>query len=178
MKQSAKDNGRVKQLFNGQWVRVSGVSPALVDQVQASVEDPPVPIVTLDDGSMVENPTDPAYLRELTKAEDLRQRRALHAIVLFGIELADEEGNPVDPPEDGWDKKLRRVGVDWKKEMLKIMGREEFFDQEDEDQARREAYTLLVAWSGHKNDLELVMSLAGQGAFAQQKAEDMFQRPS
>lgn len=178
MKRTAKSkNSRLKQLYNGDWVIVSGVSPALVDQVQAAVKDPEVPIVITEEGDSLENPTDPAYLRELERVADVRQRRALHAIVLFGLELVDEEGTPIDPPDNGvWERKLTRVGVDWEEEMLSLMGREEFMDDDDKEQARKEAYVLLVAWSGHKSDVDMVMSLAGANQLAQQQAESTFQR--
>lgn len=176
MSRVMKKQNRVQQLYNGDWVKLSGVSPALVDRVQAVITDPPVPIVIADDGSELENPTDPAYLREVQRLADLRQRRAMHAIVLFGLELVDEEGEPVEPPDNGWENKLSRIGVDWRAEMLEMMGRDEFIDKEDEEQAKKDAYLLLVAWSGYKSDVDMVMSLAGADQLAQQQAEATFQR--
>lgn len=161
-------------MYNGQRVRVSGVSPALVDQVQAAVKDPDVPMAVLDDGSEVENPTHPAYIRALEEAEATRQRRSLHAIILFGLTLIDEDGEDMDPPEDGWERKLRRVGLDWRKEILELMGAEEFFDDEDEALARRDAYLLFIAFSGHPDDVKMVRELAGADQLAQQQAEAGF----
>lgn len=180
MKRTSKNsNNRIKELFNGHLVKVSGVSPALIDQVQASVKDPAIPIFKdPDTGDEYENPTDPAYVREVQNINELRQRRALQAIIMFGLELVDEEGNPVEPPDDGWERKLKRVGLDWEKEMLTMLNQEEWADEEDRLLARKDAYVLFIAFSGHQDDVNMVMSLAGANQLAQQQAEEMFQRPS
>ena len=165
-----KRGPNIQQLFNGDYVVVRGVSPALVDQVQAMVEDPPIPTFISDDGSELENPNDPSYQRELTKISALRNRRALHAIISFGMTLVDENGDTVDAPNDGWEFKLKKVGIDWRVEIEKITGPIE--EGEELDQARREAYLLFVAVSAL--DMDLIEEIAGAPEDAQAQAEGMF----
>ena len=171
MKQATKrrEGPRIEQLYNGDYVLVRGVSPALVDQVQAMVKDPVVPTFVAEDGSTLQNPNDPTYHRELAEAEATRNRRSLHAIISFGLTLCDKDGNIADPPDDGWEFRLKRVGVDWQKEIEAITGK---IDDDYIDQARREAYLLLVAISS--SDMGMIGEIAGAPGDAQQEAEDMF----
>jgi len=172
----ANETSRIRQLYNGDFVRVRGVSPALIDKVQASVKEPKVPIVLLESGEEGPNYQDPQYQLELTEAENLRQVRALHAVILFGLELVDEDGNPISPPVDRmWEKRLKRMGVDWRKEMLELQGIDEFEDEEDEEIARADAYMLFTAFSGNEADLKLVREISGADAVAQATAEAQFQ---
>jgi hypothetical protein len=165
-----KKGPRIESLYNGDYVIVRGVSPALIDQVQALVKDPPIPVFTDDDGSVLENPNDPSYQRELKKVSSLRDRRALHAIISFGLTLCDENGELIDPPNDGWEFRLKKVGIDWRKEIEGITGTIE--EGEELQQARREAYLLLVAVSAL--DMDLIGEIAGAPEDAQKQAEDMF----
>jgi hypothetical protein len=165
-----KKGPSLRQLANGDYVLVRGVSPALVDQVQAMVKDPDVPTFIAEDGSELLNPNDPSYQRELAEAASLRDRRSLHAIISFGMTLCDEEGELIDPPDDGWEFRLKKVGVNWKKEIELITGPIE--DESEQIQARREAYLLFVAVSGY--DMDLIGEIAGAPDDAQQAAEDMF----
>ena len=165
-----KKGPNIRQLYNGDWVLVRGVSPALVDQVQAMVKDPPVPTIIAEDGSELLNPNDPAYHAALKEATGLRDRRSLHAIISFGMTLCDEEGNIIDPPDDGWEFRLKKVGISWRIEIEKITGKIE--DETELVQAKREAYLLFVAVSGL--DMDLIAELAGAPEDAQSDAEDMF----
>lgn len=176
MKRASKNKKgpRLHQLGNGDWVIVRGVSPALVDQVQAMVKDPPVPTFIADDGSTLQNPNDPEYQREIDDAASTRERRTLHAIISFGMTLCDEDGQVIDPPDDGWEFKLKKVGIRWQEEIEKITGP---MDGDAEiAQARREAYLLLVGVS--VLDMDLIAQIAGAPEDLQKEAEDMFQSPS
>ena len=166
-----KKGPNIEQLYNGDYVLIRGVSPALIDQVQAMVEDPPIPTFISDDGSTLENPNDPSYHRDLKKATALRDRRALHAIISFGMTMCDEEGGRIDPPDDGWEFRLKKVGVDWQKEIEKITG--PIAEGDEFAQARREAYLLFVAVS--VLDMDLIGTIAGGSEDAQAEAEKMFQ---
>lgn len=171
MKRTRKNTGPdIRQLHNGDFVVVRGVSPALVDQVQALVKDPPIPTFITDDGSTMENPNDPSYHRALAEAKGLRDRRSLHAIISFGMTLCNEEGEIVDPPDDGWEFKLKKLGINWKVEIEKITG--EIDDESELKQARREAYLLFVGVSGY--DMDMIGELAGVPEDAQIQAENMF----
>lgn len=161
----------IEQLYNGDYVLVRGVSPALIDQVQASVEDPKIPTFIADDGSELENPNDPSYQRDLVKASAIRDRRALHAIISFGMTMCDEDGGPIDPPDDGWEFRLKKVGINWQEEIEKITGPIE--EGDELIQARREAYLLFVGVS--VLDMDLIGMIAGSSEDAQAEAESMFQ---
>ena len=160
---------QVHQLFNGDYVLVRGVSPALVDQVQAMIKDPVVPTFVAEDGSTLQNPNDPVYHRELSDAEAMRGRRSLHAIISFGMTLCDEEGDIIDAPDDGWEFRLKKVGINWKKEIEDITGP---IEDDEMVQAKREAYLLFVGVSAP--DMELVTRIAGAPEDAQKQAEEMF----
>ena len=165
-----KKGPTIRQLANGDFVLVRGVSPALVDQVQAMVKDPPIPTFIADDGSELLNPNDPTYQLEIVQAKSLRDRRSLHAIISFGMTLCNEEGEIIDPPHDGWEFKLKKLGVNWKVEIEKITGPIE--DEDEMKQARREAYLLFVGVSAY--DMDLIGEIAGGSEDAQEEAEDMF----
>lgn len=165
-----KKGPNIEQLYNGDYVLVRGVSPALVDQVQAMVVDPPIPTFIADDGSTLENPNDPSYHRALAEAKSLRDRRALHAIISFGMQLCNEEGELIDPPDDGWEFRLKKVGIRWQDEIEKITGKIE--EGDEFTQARREAFLLFVAVSAL--DMDLISKIAGGTDEAQAQAEDMF----
>ncbi len=163
----------IRELYNGDLVLVRGVSPALVDQVQAMVKDPVVPTFMSDDGSELQNPNDPTYQRELAEASSTRDRRSLHAIISFGMTLCDEDGNVVNPPDDGWEFRLKKVGVNWRTEIENITGP---IEDDELVQAKREAYLLLVGISAP--DMDLISEIAGAPEDAQKKAEDMFPSPA
>jgi len=169
-KRATKKKGpKIEELNNGDFVLVRGVSPALIDQVQAMVKDPIIPTFIAEDGSELQNATDPTYQRELAEATSLRERRSLHAIISFGMQLCDEEGSTIDPPDDGWEFRLKKVGINWRAEIEKITGA---IEEDELAQARREAYLLFVGVSGL--DMDLIGRIAGAPEDAQKKAEDMF----
>ena len=168
---SKKEKGpQLHQLSHGEWVMVRGVSPALVDQVLAMVKDPPIPTFIAEDGSTLQNPNDPEYQRELVEAATQRDRRSLHAVISFGMTLCDENGETVDPPDNGWEFKLKKVGIRWQEEIEKITGKIE--DEEEMAQAKREAYLLLVGVSAF--DMDLIAQIAGASEDSQKQAEEMF----
>jgi hypothetical protein len=96
-------------LASGYWVRIRPVSAHLIDGAQAQIETPKPPIVMIEDkGREEENPSDPDYLYALERVDIERSLAATDAMILFGVELIDEEGNPTGVPEDGeWLDKLK-----------------------------------------------------------------------
>lgn len=170
---------RIWQLGNGDFVKVRDVSPLMLDQVMAAVEDPPVPVAKVDVGEGktedFQNPNDPEYLRDLAKAEADRQRRSVHAVIVHGMTLVDEEGNPIDPPdpsEDPWEFRLKFNGVNWRKEIEKISG--ELESEEEVKFARMIAYIMFAAMN--TDDMGRAMTLAGASEEDQRKAAAQFQR--
>lgn len=94
------------------------VSTVLITESLATVKDPPVPVwLNEEKGREEENPNHPDYLKALEEAAIKRSNRVIDAIVMFGVTMTDEDGNPVDLPEDAsWLRKLqflsKRGGVD------------------------------------------------------------------
>jgi hypothetical protein len=131
----AKERAKVRQdqkivvLSTGYRARVTPVSPGLLNQVQMSVPMPRVPTFTNEaKGRTEENPNDPTYLQQLEEAEAERVMAALDAIVLFGVDLVDDEGNPFDYPADmRWLQKLRYL------ERRKLLSLEEYDLDDDLD---------------------------------------------
>lgn len=166
-----KSGPRLEELYNGDYVLVKGVSPFLADSIQGSIPDPDPPLVKLDDGSNYPNTTDPKYLRELETVAALRNVRMLQGVMYFGVRLCDEDGNPIDAPDDGWESKLRFVGVDWKKEFEKVTGP---LEGEDLKMARNTAYLYYIAVTGP--DMDMILGLLGVNQEAAEQAAAMFQR--
>ena len=85
------------------------VSPALIQDVQVSIENPKVPTVYIEEkGRDEENPMDPAYLAALERAEVERTQAVMDAQIMFGVEL--KEGFRVPP---NWVKRLKRLGLEF-----------------------------------------------------------------
>lgn len=97
------------QLSSGYWVRIRPVSAHLIDGAQAMIETPQPPKVFIESkGREEENPNDPAYLHELERLDVIRSLAATDAMILFGVELVTEDGEPFELPPDGeWLSKLR-----------------------------------------------------------------------
>jgi len=97
------------KLSTGYWAKIRPVAPSLIDGSQALLEDPKPPMVYIEDlGRETENPSDPKYLRELQMMDVKRAVAAVDAMIMFGVELVDEEGNPVPPPDPStWLPKLK-----------------------------------------------------------------------
>ena len=97
-----RDTERIIILPGGVEARIVPVSAALVDEVTASVKDPDVPIVHDEERDRdIENPDDPAYIRELSDMSRKRGVAAIDAMVMFGVELTKGL-----PENDAWLKKL------------------------------------------------------------------------
>lgn len=102
--------GKPTQLSTGTWVIIRSVSPSLIADAQANIEDPDIPTYFNEDkGRTEENPNDPKYVREMERAQIRRGQAGMDALLLFGIDLVDgPEGNPVDLRDGGaWLKKLK-----------------------------------------------------------------------
>lgn len=98
----------VRVLSTGVRVCLKSVSASLIDEVRARVKDPDVPEVYDEEKDRkLRNPNDPAYLRALEEAEELRGRAATDAMIMFGVELID----PI-PDDDGWIDQLAFLGIE------------------------------------------------------------------
>lgn len=108
-----QDNGRASGEFTlstGVKVRLTPVSMSLLSESQATIPDPPVPTWFNEAKDKNEpNPDDPAYLKAVSAAEEKRNRVALDAMIMFGVDLL----GPV-PEDSEWIPKLkfsRKLGL-------------------------------------------------------------------
>ena len=79
------------------------VAASLIQQVQAKIRDPDVPMETVEGKGdrKFPNPGNPEYLRKVEEADSERALAAVDAMIMFGVELVD----PI--PDNGWDKRLK-----------------------------------------------------------------------
>jgi hypothetical protein len=88
---------------NGVKIRIIPVSTALVEEVTNRIEDPVVPMWHNPDKDRDEpNPSDPAYLRAVDKANRARGIAVMDVMCMFGAELVDGV-----PEDNTWINKLR-----------------------------------------------------------------------
>jgi hypothetical protein len=101
--------GNAIRLSTGVWVKITPVSPGLLDEAQSFVQDPEVPMWYNEDKDRHEpNPNDPAYHDALLRAEQKRSLAVIDAIIMFGIDLVNEDGSPTTVPTDlAWISKLK-----------------------------------------------------------------------
>lgn len=162
----------IRELYNGDFVLVQGVSPFIAETIQGSIPDPEVPIVILEDGSEYPNANDPAYHKAVEEAEKMRSIRAIQGVMYFGLTLVNEEGEPINAPDNGWETRLKFVGVDWRAEFERVIGAE--LVEEDLDAARNVAYLYYIAVTGP--DMDMVYGLLGVDREEAKRAQAMFQR--
>ena len=97
------DELEVVTLSTGYRARIVPVGATLIDDIVATIKEPSVPkFFNKEKDREEENPMDPDYLAAVTAATDKRNRFALDAMIMFGMELVD--GLPKD---DNWIKKLK-----------------------------------------------------------------------
>ena len=96
-------------LLTGAKATLHPVSPALIQDVQVSIQNPPVPVFHNEEkGRDEENPSDPAYLAALERAEMERTQAVMDAQIMMGVELVP--GYQIPP---GWAKRLKRLGLEF-----------------------------------------------------------------
>ena len=96
-------------LLTGAKATLLPVSPALIQDVQVSIENPPVPTFHNEEkGRDEENPMDPAYLAALERAEVQRVQAVMDAQIMFGVELDKGFRVPLN-----WVKRLKRLGLEF-----------------------------------------------------------------
>jgi hypothetical protein len=98
----------VVQLSTGYWIRIKPVSASLIDEAQSVIKEPDVPTYYIEEKDRHEpNPSDPAYLRALERLDVERAIAAADTIILFGVDLVNEDGTPADIPDGEWITKLK-----------------------------------------------------------------------
>jgi hypothetical protein len=97
-----EDGEGYRRLSTGHWAKLVPVGATLIEEASRSVEDPPVPVIHDEAQGDIENPMDPAYLREVARAQRKRVTVATDTMIMFGVELRDGV-----PDEAEWLKKLQ-----------------------------------------------------------------------
>jgi hypothetical protein len=158
------------QLTTGYKAIVSPVSLSILNDVQMSIKYPSVPMVEHPDkGRMEENPNDPAYLAAVEEVEVRRNLAAADAMVMFGVQLIDDEGVPFKYPEDlSWLKKLKYFQ---KRGMVNL----DDFDLEDEFDLEFLFKKYIAVGAG---DIMTIGRMSGVSEEAVQKAQATFQGDS
>lgn len=96
-------------LITGARATLHPVSPALIQDVQVSIQNPPVPMFFNEEkGRDEENPMDPAYLAALERAEAERTQAVMDAQIMMGVELV-----PGFEVPENWVKRLKRLGLEF-----------------------------------------------------------------
>lgn len=154
-------------LKSGVWAIVRPVSASLIEEALMLIEEPEVPTFYNEDKDREEpNPNDPKYLAALENVQRQSNLAAIDAAIMFAVDLVDADGNPIDPPNDGWVNKLRfmeRQGiVDLQK-----------YDLDDEVD-REFLYKKYIAVTAP--DLDTIMRASGVGEEEIRKAADSFRR--
>lgn len=155
------ENDGVVTLSTGYKARIVPVSASLIDQVTSRVKDPEVPMwMNEDKGREEPNPADPIYLNALDEAAKERGLAAMDALIMFGVELEEEQpGNLEGPDGQKWLRKLRFIGI----------------EVDTEDPFELEFYfKKYVAVSAE--DVNLVTSRSGMSAADVEAAERSFRR--
>ena len=90
----------------GFYLKISTMPVFAIEAAQRTVVYPEVPI---NDG--VPNPLNPHYVDAVNKAQQEANDLVLDATCIFAVELVDEKGNKISPPDNNWEKHLERFGV-------------------------------------------------------------------
>ncbi len=104
------DNGNgIIQFSTGYLVRITSVSASIIEEAQASVEYPEVPTWYNENSKRdEENPNHPEYLKALADVEKAKTMMAIDAMILFGVDVVNEDGTDYDiDTNDKWFKRLR-----------------------------------------------------------------------
>lgn len=160
------------ELQTGVRVRLRAVPAFLIDRVQSQVPMPEPPIVTLDDGRNVANPTDPDYITAVQEAQTRQIATSVLAAVVFGVMIVDEDGNQIhapQPEEDDWEAKLAYLGVDWREQLHKDLPMPEGTDTS----FARDACYLLYTQMGEQ-DIQRVAAVTMGGGEAYNEAVNTF----
>jgi len=153
-------SNKVEQLSTGHYVLVEPAPAMVITKAQTSVPIPPAPVfIDADTGKTHINQLDPSYTAAVARAEAEGQQRGLLAAVLFGMQLCDEDGNLIDPPETGWENKLRLVGIDWEEDVKLFI--DNFSKKHPDYKMMRSAMFIYYIALVGKKDFDVVVKAMG-----------------
>lgn len=100
---------------NGVKLRLKPVPAMLLESAQSMIPVPEIPkFLDENTGNMKENPMSPAYERAMEIYQSQRGAITIIAALSRGAVLLDENGEPADPPDDGWKEEIAFFGADWR----------------------------------------------------------------
>lgn len=113
---SKNKRSKIVELSTGYLAEISPVSLSILNDVQLAIEMPKVPtFMNEEKGRVEENPNHPDYLKAVEECEQRRNLAAADAMIMFGVQLVDREGNHYAYDDDvRWLKKLQhfqRMGI-------------------------------------------------------------------
>jgi hypothetical protein len=159
-RQRSVQPGEPITLSTGVRAVIVGVSPTLVEEAQARIPDPPIPMWHDPEKDRdVENPTDPLYKRALAKTNRARGLAAYDVLIMMGLELVEEV------PQDGkWLQKLK---------MLDKLGHFDLSEFDMTDPFERE-FVYKRHLAAAQADIDLVLAVSGMDLGDVEIAEDSF----
>lgn len=103
------DNNGITRLSTGYYARIVSVSASLIEESQASVSYPEVPTWYNEQADREEeNPNHPDYLKALEEVERRKTMMAIDAMILFGVDIVDEDGNDYEiSTNEKWFKRIK-----------------------------------------------------------------------
>lgn len=100
---------------SGLKVKLKPVPGMLLESAQSMIPVPEIPMFTdPNTGNLKENPESESYRHALQIHQEQRGTMAVLAALVKGVELIDDEGKPLDPPDDGWKEEIAFFGADWR----------------------------------------------------------------
>lgn len=164
------DFSKPVRLNSGFWAYIRPVTASLIDEAQSMLPYPDVPMWYNADKERDEpNPNDPGYIAAIADVDRRRQLAAIDAIVMFGVDLCNKDGEIVevsDLVED--DRWLRKLKVMSKRGLVDL----ESYDLEDEIEKEFVLKRYIAVTTG---DYDLIMKAAGVVAQEEANALNMFQ---
>ncbi len=88
-------------LSTGHTVVIRPVSMSVIMDAESSIPEPEVPIFINEAKGIEEpNPDHPDYLKATERANIARQLAIADAMIMYGVDIVDEDGNKIHAPED------------------------------------------------------------------------------
>ncbi len=159
-KKKQKDVATELTLSTGYTVKIKPVSQLTIEESQAQVQYPPVPIIHDEEKDRAfPNPNDPTYQQQCRDVDTRRGVVALETALLLGVDVEMPEG-------EGWIQKLHQMH---KRKLLDLSE----FDFEDKYD-KEFLFKKHIAFGGQQ-DFELLMSyVSGMSEEAIQEAMSRF----
>lgn len=108
-------------LSTGYFARITSVSASIIEESQASIPYPEVPKWYDEERKREEeNPNHPDYIKGVAEADRRKTMMAIDAMILFGVDILNEDGTPYEISKD--DKWFQRIRMMAKRGMINLDG--------------------------------------------------------